>query len=75
MKKATISLGGILRGRVDVKGTKIIIPFTTGHSKFSRKIPRVAKLIFESYRMLDGSIEYRFSGVDAKCYCKDCTKK
>jgi hypothetical protein len=75
MKKAKISLA-MLSGEVEALGARILIPFKTDKSQFSegvaKKIPWRANLIFEGTLNGKGKIEYRFSGVDMRCWCDDC---
>ncbi len=70
-EKVKISLA-MMKGKVEPMAARILLPFLTNQSKFSKEIPRRATLIFEGIKNDRGKLEYRFIGVDAKCYCEEC---
>lgn len=78
MTKVNIRIADILKGKVDLKASKIIIPFNTSNSDFPKtwkNIPRNASLVFLLRKSANGKLEYIFRGVDLICPCKDCVKK
>jgi len=74
MKKVKISLA-MLSGEIEPLGARILIPFNTDKSQFSKEIPRRMNLIFEGFMNEKGKLEYRFNGIDGRCWCDECNGK
>lgn len=68
----------MMKGKTDMKAARILIPFDTKKSQFSAgvtDIPLRANLIFEAIINDKQQMEYRFSGVDMRCWCDECQAK
>jgi type II secretory pathway component HofQ len=76
-KKVTIRIAGLLKGKINNVGVRILIPFNTSKSVFAddwKNIPRFGQLLFTAQLTPKGVLEYVFSGVQIKCYCNGCIK-
>lgn len=65
----------MMEGKVEPLAARILIPFKTHKSMFSKEIPMRMNLIFEGMKNGKGELEYIFNGIDGRCWCDECDGK